>query len=100
MSGRLAEHERSLYLAASSVTILAAPRASQMNTSTLILRMALFVLLGAPLVWVVWEAVNSLLSGRPGDVNWVLSIPAALLLAALLVLLGRSTPGMEDSRPD
>lgn len=71
-----------------------------MNTSALILRMALFVLLGAPLVWVVWEAVNSLLSGHPGDVRWVLTIPAALLLAALLAWLGRSTPKMEDPRAD
>lgn len=68
-----------------------------METTRLILRMALFVLLGAPLVWVVWEAVNSLLSGNPGEVRWALAVPAALLLAGLLVLLGRSTPGMEDT---
>lgn len=71
-----------------------------MQTTRLILRMALFVLLGAPLVWVVWEAVNSLLSGHPGEVRWVLAIPAALLLAGLLMWLGRSTPKMEDSRAD
>ncbi len=71
-----------------------------METTRLILRMALFVLLGAPLVWAVWEAVNSLLSGQPGEVRWTLAIPAALLLAGLLVWLGRSTPGMEDTRAD
>lgn len=71
-----------------------------MKTSSLILRMALFVLLGAPLVWVVWEAVNSLLSGHVGDVRWALTIPAAVLLAGLLALLGRSTPAMGSSPAD
>jgi hypothetical protein len=53
--------------------------------------MALFVVLGAPLVWVVWEAVNKLLTGHPGDVHWALTLPALALLIVLLSLLGRST---------
>lgn len=66
-----------------------------MKTSQLILRMAVFVVLGAPLVWVVWEAVNDLLSGHVGDVNWVRTLPALVLLIGLLVLLGRSAAKLD-----
>lgn len=57
--------------------------------SELVLGMALFVLLGAPLVWVVWEAVNSLLTGHFGEVRWLPALAALVLLLALLGLLGR-----------
>ncbi|MGD8495308.1 MAG: hypothetical protein PVF05_03900 [Gemmatimonadales bacterium] len=62
-----------------------------MKTTALVISMALFVVLGAPLVWVVWEAVNKLLTGHPGDVHWALTLPALALLIVLLSLLGRST---------
>lgn len=61
-----------------------------MTTMGLILRMALFVLVGAPLVWVVWEAVNSILSGHPGDVRWTWTLPALALLIVLLLVLARA----------
>lgn len=61
-----------------------------MKTSTLMLRMALFVVLGAPLVWVVWEAVNELLTGHLGDIRWLPTLAALVLLIGLLVLVGRS----------
>lgn len=61
-----------------------------MKTSTLMLRMALFVVLGAPLVWVVWEAVNALLTGHLGEVRWLPTLAALVLLIGLLVLVGRS----------
>lgn len=60
-----------------------------MKTSALMFRMALFVFLGAPLVWVVWEALNSLLAGRPGEIRWLLTLPALVLLLGLLVQVGR-----------
>lgn len=71
-----------------------------MNMSALMLRMALFVLLGAPLVWVVWEAVNSLLTGRVGDVRWLPTIAALVLLIGLLVLVGRSATRVGGSVTD
>ena len=71
-----------------------------MKTTALILSMALFVVLGAPLVWVVWEAVNKLLTGHPGDIHWALTLPALALLIALLVLLGRLTPRLDGSTTD
>lgn len=68
-----------------------------MKTTALVLSMALFVVLGAPLVWVVWEAVNKLLTGNPGEISWALTLPALALLIVLLVLLGRSTPKLDGS---
>ena len=71
-----------------------------MNTSALMLRMALFVLAGAPLVWVVWEAVNSLLMGRPGEIRWLPTLAALALLIGLLVLVGRSASRVGGSETD
>lgn len=68
-----------------------------MKTSQLMLRMAVYVVLGAPLVWVVWEAVNALLSGQVGEVNWIRTLPALLLLIGLLVLLGRSATKLDGA---
>lgn len=71
-----------------------------MNTSALVLRMALYVLAGAPLVWVVWEAVNSLLTGHTGEVRWVPTLAALLLLVGLLSLLGRAASSVGGSEAD
>jgi len=71
-----------------------------MNTSALMLRMALFVLAGAPLVWVVWEAVNSLLTGHPREVRWLPTLAALALLIGLLVLVGRSASRVGGSAVD
>lgn len=71
-----------------------------MKTTALAISMALFVVLGAPLVWVVWEAVNKLLTGHPGDVHWALTLPALALLIVLLALLGRSTARLDRTTTD
>ncbi len=71
-----------------------------MNTSTLLLRMALFVLAGAPLVWVVWEAVNRLLMGHPGEIRWLPTLAALALLIGLLVLVGRSASRLGGPETD
>ena len=71
-----------------------------MKTTALAISMALFVVLGAPLVWVVWEAVNKLLTGHPGDIHWALTLPALALLIVLLALLGRSTAKLGRTTTD
>jgi len=71
-----------------------------MNTSALVLRMALFVLAGAPLVWVVWEAVNRLLMGHPEEVRWPGTLAALALLIGLLVLVGRSASRLGGAETD
>jgi hypothetical protein len=74
--------------------------ATPVKTSALIFRMALFVILGAPLVWVVWEAVNSLLSGRLGEIRLLPTVAALVLLLGLLGLLARAASGLGGSETD
>ncbi|MFW6088302.1 MAG: hypothetical protein ACODAB_01030 [Gemmatimonadota bacterium] len=71
-----------------------------MNTSALMLRMALFVLAGAPLVWVLWEAVNSVLAGHPGEVRWLPTLVALALLVGLLALVGRTASRLGGAETD
>ena len=74
--------------------------ATPVKTSALIFRMALFVILGAPLVWVVWEAVNSLLTGRLGEIRLLPTVAALVLLLGLLGLLARAASGLGGSETD
>jgi len=74
--------------------------ATPAKTSALIFRMALFVILGAPLVWVVWEAVNSLLTGRLGEIRLLPTVAALVLLLGLLGLLARAASGLGGSETD
>lgn len=71
-----------------------------MKTSALMFRMALFVVFGAPLVWVVWEAVNSLLTGRLGEILWLPTLAALVLLLGLLTLLGRAATRLGGPETD
>jgi hypothetical protein len=56
----------------------------------IILRMAVFVLLGFPLVGYLWETISELLALEVNGTRLLISIPVAAALAALLVWLGRS----------
>lgn len=56
----------------------------------IILRMAVFVLLGFPLVGYLWETISELLALDVNGTRLLISIPVAAALAALLVGLGRS----------
>lgn len=71
-----------------------------MRTTALVSYMAVFVVLGAPLVWVVWEAVNSALTGQIGEIRWALTLPALVLLIGVLALLGRAATRLGASEPD
>lgn len=51
--------------------------------------MALFVILGAPLVAILWETLNELLALQPTE-SLLLSIPALVLLVVLLWFLRRT----------
>jgi ABC-type uncharacterized transport system permease subunit len=56
----------------------------------IILRMAVFVLLGFPLVGYLWETISELLALEVNGPRLLISIPVAAALAALLVWLSRS----------
>lgn len=51
---------------------------------------ALFTVIGAPLVWVIWEAINALLLGRPGEVNYLVLLPVLLVFIVVVVLASRA----------
>ena len=51
--------------------------------------MALFVVLGVPLVGYLWETINQLLSLQVGTTRVLISIPVLLLFIGLMVLVAR-----------
>lgn len=66
-----------------------AQRSSGPRSGPLILKIALLVLVGGPMVYVLWEALNHLLSGDPGAVRWGLVVPVLLVFAIYVYLLSR-----------
>lgn len=59
------------------------------RTPALIGVIAVFVLLGFPLVYIIWEAVNHALAFDLAGIRWVLVVPALALFVALLFVLSR-----------
>ena len=59
---------------------------------------ALFVLSGFPLVAYLWETLNQLMGGEVRPARLALSVPVALLLAGVLVLLARTVRRWEARR--
>lgn len=56
----------------------------------LVLRMAVFVLLGFPLVGYLWETLSELLALEVNGTRLLIAIPVAAAFVALLVWLSRS----------
>ena len=54
---------------------------------------AAFVILGFPLVYVIWEAVNAALSFNVSAIRWTLVLPALAAFIVLLVVLSRVVRG-------
>lgn len=54
------------------------------------LKMGLYVVLGSPLVAILWHTLNDVLALNPQPSQLLLALPAALLMAGLLVMLNRS----------
>ena len=59
---------------------------------------ALFVLVGFPLVGYLWETLNQLLAGIVHPARLLISVPVAIVLAVVLVLLSRAVRGWEAER--
>lgn len=68
-----------------------------MRTGKLIALMGLFVALGFPLVWYLWEVLNQVLSGVFDGARLLIAVPVALALAALLVQVSRSVQRWDRS---
>ncbi len=51
--------------------------------------MALYVLLGIPLVAYLWETINELLAFDVNPVRLLIAVPVLLLFLGLLILLNR-----------
>lgn len=50
---------------------------------------AAFVVIGFPLVYIIWEAVNAALSFNMAAIRWTLVLPALAAFIVLLVVLSR-----------
>jgi hypothetical protein len=71
---------------------------STLSLPKLTVGIALFVLTGFPLVAYLWETLNQLMGGEVRPARLALSVPAALLLAGVLVVLSRTVRRWEAER--
>ena len=55
----------------------------------MLLFFAVFAILGGPLVFLIWETINHVLTGNLGAVRLEWFLPAAVAFGVLLVVLGR-----------
>jgi hypothetical protein len=72
--------------------------ATTVSLPKLVLGIGLFVLLGFPLVAYLWESLNQLMGGEVHAGRLLRSVPAALLLAAILLVLARTVRRWEAER--
>ena len=56
---------------------------------SIVLAMLLLVVVGGPLVYVLWGAVNNLLLGEPGRVRLAVVLPAAVAFVVVLLFVAR-----------
>lgn len=61
-----------------------------MGTAKLVGMMGVYVVVGFPLVWYLWETLNEVLAGQFRGTRLAIAFGAALLLLGLLILLARS----------
>ncbi len=74
-----------------------APRGSAPAGGVVFAAIGVFVLIGVPLVYVVWEAVNHVLTGNIGAVRPGLVLAALIGLAVVLYMLTRALRRWSDS---
>jgi hypothetical protein len=63
-----------------------------------VLGIALFVLLGTPLVAYLWDTLNHLFSGIIEPLRLLIALPAALLFYVLLRFMARSVVSWQTER--
>ena len=68
-----------------------------MSTGKLIGLMAVFVVLGMPLVWYLWTVVNEVLTGHVNGRHVLIALPVLVVFLALLVLLSKAVRRWDES---
>ncbi|HET6700634.1 MAG TPA: hypothetical protein VFH14_02460 [Gemmatimonadaceae bacterium] len=77
-----------------------APARPAIAAKQLILPIALFVIVGVPLVAVIWDTLNRLFAGQV-DWTWIgAAVVAAVLLGVLLKILARTLGRWQARRTD
>lgn len=71
-----------------------------MSTGKLIGMMALFVLLGFPMVWYLWETLNEVLAGEIHGTRLLVAVPVFLVFLGLLTLVARSVQRWDRAGPE
>lgn len=66
-----------------------------MGTGTLIALMVAFVVVGMPLVYILWSTLNELLAGRVDGAQLLIAIPVLALFLGLLAILAKSIRSWE-----
>lgn len=85
---------------ASSLDQPDAPARPAIAAKQLILPIALFVIVGVPLVAVIWDALNRLFAGQV-DWKWIgAAVVAGVLLWVLLRILARTVSRWQARRAD
>lgn len=62
----------------------------------LVLAMLLLVVVGGPLVYILWGAINHLLLGEPEAVRFGVVLPAAVVFLGLVFFVSRLVRRWED----
>jgi hypothetical protein len=65
-------------------------RAEPLGFGGLMASMGLFVVIGTPLVYLIWKVVNDILTGHVVTTRLVLAVPALVVLWLVLRLMARS----------
>lgn len=71
-----------------------------MGARTLVLPIAVFVIVGVPLVAVIWESLNRVFAGQFDGARIAIAFVAALVFAGLLKILARTVAGWQARRSD
>lgn len=71
-----------------------------LRVARLLLPMALFVIVGTPLVAYVWETLNLLVAAQADVARLLITLPVAALLAGVLLLLARTISRWEGERQE
>lgn len=56
----------------------------------LVVKMVLLVVVGGPMVYVLWEALNHLLSGDADAVRWSIVFPVLVVFSGFVIWLARA----------